>query len=301
MTAAALARPEIDAALVARLVAEQFPGWAHLPILPVTPGGWNNRTFRLGETMVVRLPSATRYVAQIDKERRCLPHLAPQLPLPVPEPLAAGAPGAGYPWPWSVYRWLEGEPAASAPIKDRSRFATALAGFLSALQGIDPAGAPPPGAHNFHRGGELAVYDAETRQAVAALGGAIDGGAATAVWEAALASKWEGVPVWLHGDVAPGNLLIRDGRLTAVIDFGGCAAGDPACDLAMAWTFFSGESRETFRAALPLDPATWARARGWTLWKALIVLAALPGANPLDRERAPGVIADLIEEHRLHG
>lgn len=294
-------RVDIDAALVGRLIAAQFPRWSGMPVRPVEPGGWSNRTFRVGESMVARLPSAQRYAAKIGKEQIWLPRLAPHLPLPVPEPLAEGAPGEGYPWPWSVYRWIEGETAASATIDDRSRFATDLAKFLGALQRIDPADGPPPGAHSFHRGGDLAVYDTETRQAVAALGDAIDQDAVTAVWAAALASHWERPPVWLHGDVAPGNLLVRDGRLRAVIDFGGCAVGDPACDLAIAWTVFSGESREAFRAALSLDGRTWARGRGWAMWKALIVWAALPGANPLDRERSPAIVRELIEDHRQHG
>jgi aminoglycoside phosphotransferase (APT) family kinase protein len=290
-------RPAIDAVLVARLVAEQFPQWAGLPIRPVTLGGWDNRTFHLGERMTVRLPSAGRYAVQVEKEQRWLPRLAPGLPLPIPVPLAMGEPGQGYPWPWSIYGWLDGETASAAAIDDRLRFATDLAGFLSALQRIDATGGPAAGPHSFWRGGPLATYDAETRTAIAALDGRIDARAVTAVWQAALAAAWDGPPVWAHGDMAAGNLLVEGGRLSAVIDFGCSCVGDPACDLAIAWTFFEGDAREAFRAALPLDPGTWARGRGWTLWKALIVHAALPGANPLDAEKSGRIIADVVADH----
>jgi aminoglycoside phosphotransferase (APT) family kinase protein len=287
----------IDASLVRRLVSTQFPQWAHLPIRPVELGGWDNRTFHLGERMTVRLPSAAAYALQVEKEHHWLPRLAPHLPLPIPVPLAMGQPADGYPWHWSVYRWLDGEVASIECIADLRQFAIDLAEFLVALYRIDATGGPPPGPQNFYRGGSLTVYDDETRQAIAALEGAIDTKAATAVWEAALAATWRGSPVWVHGDVAAGNLLVRDGRLSAVIDFGTSGVGDPACDLAIAWTLLAGESRETFRAALPLDDGTWTRGRGWTLWKALITLAALPDANALtasaSRRIADHVLAEL--------
>ena len=199
---------QIDVSLVSRLVATQFPQWAHLPIRPVEFGGWDNRTFHLGEQMTVRLPSAAAYSLQVEKEQRWLPRLAPQLPLPIPVPLAMGQPAAGYPWHWSVYRWLDGEIATIERIADLPQFAIDLAQFLVALYRIDPTGGPPPGPHNFFRGGPLTVYDGETRQAIAALDGTIDTDAATAVWEAALAATWRGSPVWVHGDVAAGNLLV---------------------------------------------------------------------------------------------
>ena len=265
--------PPLDAELVEGLIAQQFPRWAHLPIRPVEPGGWDNRTFRLGDDMSVRLPSGEAYAAQVDKEQRWLPVLAPRLPLPVPVPLARGEPGLGYPYPWSVRRWLEGEPASEAEVGDLSAFALELAGFLTALGRADATDAPAPGPHNFWRGGPLAVYDGETRQALEALGSRVPRGAALAVWEEALESEWRSRPVWLHGDVAADNLLVRDGRLAAVIDFGGAAAGDPACDLAIAWTFFPGRSRRVFRDALGADAGTWARGRAWALWKALITIA----------------------------
>jgi aminoglycoside phosphotransferase (APT) family kinase protein len=288
----------IDAALVRRLIAAQFPPWADLPVRPVEAGGWDNRTFRLGPRMTARLPSAEPYALQVEKEHRWLPKLAPLLPLPIPVPLAKGAPAGGYPWQWSVYRWLEGEPASVGGIADLRRFATDLAEFLNALRRSDPTGGPPPGRHNFFRGGPLTVYDAETRQAIAALEGRVDTGAASAVWQAALGAKWDGSPVWFHGDVAAGNLLVEDGRLGAVIDFGTSGVGDPACDLAIAWTLFGGESRDAFRAAMGLDDATWARGRGWTLWKALITLAEHIDTDPSQAAGARRVIDEVLADRR---
>jgi aminoglycoside phosphotransferase (APT) family kinase protein len=292
-----ITRDDIDADLVRRLIAAQFPQWAELPIKPVEFGGWDNRTFHLGEEMSVRLPSAAGYAAQVEKEHRWLPRLAPHLPLPVPVPLAMGAPSDDYPWHWSVYRWLDGEAATLENIDDLREFALTLAQFLTALYQVDPTGGPPPGPHSFYRGGSLTVYDAETRQAIAALRGEIDADAAAEVWEAALNATWHGPPVWVHGDCAAGNLLVKDGRLCAVIDFGCSAVGDPACDLVIAWTLLSGESREAFRAAVPVDEAAWARGRGWALWKALITLAEYLNANRPRAAEARRVIEEVLADH----
>jgi aminoglycoside phosphotransferase (APT) family kinase protein len=288
---------DINVSLVGRLVAAQFPQWADLPIEPVEVDGWDNSTFRLGARMAARLPSAARYVPQVEKEHRWLPKLAPLLPLPIPVPLAKGLPGEGYPFNWSVYRWIDGETAAVGRIDNLVEFATALADFLTALQQIDPAGGPPPGRHNFFRGGPLTVYDDETRQAIAALEGRIDANVATAAWEAALQAIWHGPPVWVHGDVAAGNLLVKGGRLSAVIDFGTSGVGDPSCDLAIAWTLLRGASREAFRAALRLDDATWARGRGWTLWKGLITLAEHINTNPVLAGISRRIINEVLAEH----
>ncbi|HET7270757.1 MAG TPA: aminoglycoside phosphotransferase family protein [Rubrobacter sp.] len=290
----------VDVSLVRRLVATQFPRWADLPIKPVEFDGWDNRTFHLGEHMTVRMPSGPWYALQVEKEHRWLPKLAPLLPLPIPVPLAKGAPADGYPWQWSVYRWIEGETATAERITDLCQFATELADFLTALQRIDPTGGPPPGQHNFFRGGPLTVYDAETRQALAALEGRIDTDAAREVWEVALGATWHDLPVWFHGDIAWGNLLVKEGRLSAVIDFGTSGVGDPSCDLAIAWTLFEGKSREAFRAALQLDDATWARGRGWTLWKALITLVEHIDTNPLEAGRSRRVIDEVLADHEHH-
>lgn len=283
----------IDVPLVKRLVAGQCPQWATLPVRPVVLSGWDNRTFHLGDDLTVRLPSAAGYVPAVEKEQRWLPVLAPRLPLPIPAPVAAGVPGEGYPWPWSVNRWLDGENATLDRIGDLTRFAEDLAGFLRALQAVDPTGGPMAGPHSFYRGASLTHYDAETREAVETLSDRIDGAAALAVWEAALAATWPGPPVWFHGDVAAGNLLVRDGRLAAVIDFGTCGVGDPACDVVIAWTLLSGGSREAFRVALAVDDATWARGRGWALWKALITYDNVDPAKAAEARRVvDAVLAD---------
>jgi aminoglycoside phosphotransferase (APT) family kinase protein len=291
-------RDAIDAALARRLIAAQFPQWAHLPIRPVAVSGWDNRTFHLGDTMTVRLPSAAGYAAQVEKEHRWLPELAPKLPLPIPVPLAMGQPTGEYPWRWSIYRWLEGKPVATGAIADTTRFAIDLAGFLNALYRIDPTGGPPAGPHNFWRGGSLEVYDGETRRALDALAGRVDATAAMEVWESALSTSWARDPVWVHGDVAVGNLLLRGGELGAVIDFGSSGVGDPACDLVIAWTLFEGESREAFCAALPLDAGTWARGRAWALWKALITAAGHADTNAPEAQRSLQTIDAVLADHR---
>jgi len=288
---------EIDTALVKNLIAAQFPDWADLPVRPVATSGWDNRTFHLGDEMSVRLPSAERYVAQVEKEHRFLPLLAPQLPLPIPVPLGLGTPGQGYPWPWSVYRWIEGERSGLQNIANLTEFAEDLADFLLALWKIDASDGPPAGRHNFHRGGSLEVYDTETRRSIEILSGEIDVPRITEIWEKALASRWMGKPVWVHGDVAEGNLLVRDGRLSAVIDFGSSGTGDPACDLVIAWTLFDDPAARAFRNRVGLDVQTWERARGWCLWKALITVAGEPGTNPLVKAQHRGWIDRIVVDH----
>jgi aminoglycoside phosphotransferase (APT) family kinase protein len=278
-------------AAVSRLVASQFPHWAGLPVREVSLQGWDNRTFRLGDERSVRLPSAAGYVPQIEKEHRWLPRLAPCLPLPIPAPLAKGQPAEGYPSEWSVYRWLPGEPVATAHMPDLDRFASDLAGFLSALYRIDPGDGPPAGPHSFYRGGPLATYDAETRRSIDMLRDEIDADVATRIWEEALAAEWHGPPVWVHGDVAVANLLVPGGRLSAVIDFGCSAVGDPACDTVIAWTFLTGKSRQLFRDELPVVHATWTRGRGWALWKALILIA---GTDPIKAMDSRRVLSEVV-------
>ena len=288
--------------LVECLIGEQFPEWSHLPVAPVELDGNDNTTFRLGEGLSARLPSADAYVAQVEKEHEWLPRLAPLLPLAIPEPLARGGPGCGFERPWSVYRWLDGTIATVDRIGDLPRFAADLAGFLSALYTIDPFGGPAAGAHSFFRGGPLETLDTDVRSATAALAGQIDTHAITAAWDAALDSAWPGPDVWVHGDVTSTNLLVVDGRLAAVIDFGCCAVGDPACDVAITWTLFHGASRRIFRERLGLDDGTWSRGRGWALWKALNTLTKPPADAESRRVRfgwrigARGVIDEILAE-----
>lgn len=290
-------RPDIAISTVERLVATQFPDWAQLPVRPVAQGGWDNRTFHLGGAMLVRLPSAERYVAQVEKEHRFLPALARQLPLPIPAPLAIGRPGEGYPWPWSIYRWIDGERASLETIANLAVFAEDLADLLLALWRIDASDGLPAGDHNFHRGGSLAVYDVETRNAIDVLAGEIDAPLITGIWERALASAWQAKPVWVHGDIAEGNLLTRDGKLSAVIDFGSSGVGDPACDLVIAWTMFDEPAAQAFRERVALDKQTWERTRGWCLWKALITIAGDPGGETPVKRRHRAWIDRIVADH----
>lgn len=297
VSAPADGRAGIDAALVTRLIDGQFPHWRELPVVPVEVDGWDNRTYRLGDDKTVRLPTAAGYVAAVAKEHRWLPRLAPSLPLAIPSILAEGIPGEGYPFPWSVRAWLPGQTADHGRIDDLSEFAVSLAEFLRALQRCDSTDGPLAGEHSWYRGASLAHYDAETRRCLARLTGRVDTARAAAVWDAALAAEWRGVPVWFHGDIAGGNLLVGEGRLTAVIDFGTSGVGDPACDLVIAWTMLSGDSRDAFRQAVGQDEGTWARARGWVLWKALLTLS---GRLETDHRQAAinqRIIAEVLADH----
>ena len=291
-------QPIIDVALVHHLVASQFPRWADLYVRPVARCGWDNRTFHLGEQMVVRLPSGQAYASQVEREQRWLPVLAPKLPLSIPEPVAMGEPDKVFPWKWSIYRWIAGEPADPANIVSLPAFAMNLAQFLLALQRIDSTGGPQPGSDNFYRGGSLLAYDRETREAIHALGEQIDGETATQVWQAGIEALWTAPSVWVHGDVSAGNLLITEGRLSAVIDFGQLAVGDPACDLAITWTMFDAKNREAFRKMLHLDAGTWARGRAWALWKSLIIAAKIADTNAIEGKQCWSTIEKVLAEHR---
>jgi aminoglycoside phosphotransferase (APT) family kinase protein len=265
-------------------------------VKPAEFEGWDNRTYRLGESMTVRLPTASGYVPAVAKESEWLPRLAPCLPVPIPTVLGVGSPGEGYPFPWSIRRWIEGEAADRAQISDLAEFAEAIAEFLRALQACDTDGAPEAGEHSWFRGAAPAHYDEETRRCLRTLEGRIDTATAEAVWDSALEANWTGNPVWFHGDIAAGNLLVSGGQLAAVIDFGTSGLGDPACDLVIAWTMFDTESREAFRRAVAHDDGMWARARGWALWKALLGLAESDGRDPRDASNLR-IVHDLLNEH----
>ena len=296
---------DIDSALVRRLLAAQFPQWAGLPLERIRSAGTVNAIYRLGEELAGRLPRVREETGHLDKELHWLPRLAPHLPLAVPIPLAKGRPGEGYPLHWFVYSWLPGENAMMVePIADLNQAALQLAQFLAALQRLDPTGGPPPGAHNYGRGVPLAGRDAYTRAAIADLDrlGMIDARAATAAWEEALrAPAWEGPPVWIHCDILPTNLLVQQGRLSAVIDFGGLGVGDPACDLKVAWNLLSGRSREVFRTALGVDDAAWVRGKGWALSVGLIALRYYYISNPVLAGIARRTIDEVLAANRTVG
>ena len=299
MSAARMHADEVgtDVALVQSLLAGQFPQWAGLPIEPVASHGTDHDIYRLGDQLAARLPRIGWAVTQAVKEAEWLPKLAPHLPLAIPMQLAMGHPAEGYPFDWSVCTWLPGE-SANGTISDLGRAAVDLAGFVKALLQIDTAGAHPRPRHG--RGGPLAEGDEQVRRSIAQLGDRIDQDAALRSWDESLdASVWDGPEVWVHGDLLPGNLLVIDGRLSAVIDFGGLNVGDPACDLQPAWNVFAGESRGRFRAALEVDDASWLRGRGWALYQAVSALPYYWDTNPGMIRQASHALAQVLADSRM--
>ena len=389
-----------DVHLVRALITTQFPRWAGLPVSPVASSGTDNAMFRLGPSLVARLPRIPAAVDNVAREQRWLPHLAPHLPVAVPVPVAHGEPAHGYPFPWSVLRWLDGEnpspptatppedpltgpadplltpgnplpdpgnpfPHSKNPLPDtgkplphsgnprpdsanprpdsgprtelgtnsatespadpraeprggspdfhstgghrqseaaRGRLSTGvdeelargLAGFVAALRAVDPAGGPESG-----RGQALVTRDEPTRAALARLHGEIDVAGAARVWVDCLAlGPGDAAPAWCHGDLSPGNVLVRDGRLRAVIDFGGIGVGDPTVDLVVAWNLLSPAGREVFRAELAVDDATWQRGRGWALSIALIQLPYYRTSNPALAANARRTISEALSPGR---
>lgn len=260
---------DITVDLAKKLIFEQFPQWSHLEINAVKNSGHDNRTFHLGDDLTIRLPSGKKYEPQIQKEAKWLPVLAQHLSLPITAPVAKGKPTPEYPLAWSINRWLVGETVTHTNV-DLQKFAIELARFLKELEAINAENGPQAGAHNFYRGGDLAVYIEEFEQALTQLPAGPQRNHYQDIWTTALATKWEKKTVWVHGDIAVGNLLVNDGHLSGVIDFGILGTGDPACDLVMAWTFFDSKSRKAFKEEMGLDDTTWQRGKGWALWKALI-------------------------------
>ncbi len=254
---------DVDEELVGRLLAEQFPDLAGRPLAPVAEQGTDHVLYRLGTERVVRLPVIAWADGQAAREAEWLPRLAPHLPVQVSVPRALGRPGLGYPFRWSVNRWLPGrrlDPASVVTVE----LARDLAGFVRALRSCDTTGAGRPSS----RGLPLSEpeRDAETRTALAVIGDLVDATAALAVWEEGQAAPpWEGPPTWFHGDLTAGNLLVQDGRLSGVIDWGPCGVGDPAVELHAAYQLFEPDTRQIFRRALDDDGTMWARARAWAV------------------------------------
>jgi aminoglycoside phosphotransferase (APT) family kinase protein len=266
---------DIDAGLVGRLVATQFPELAGLPVRAVSSTGTVNAIYRLGDQLYVRLPRLREWADGVDREWHWLPRLAPRLSLRVSEPIGRGRPTSSYPFPWTICRWIEGQPYADALVDDERQAAGDLARFGAELRRVDPAGAPRSGRQ------PLRELDAGTRAAISAAGAVIDRDAATAAWERALeAPAWDGTPVWIHSDLLRPNLLVHGGRLHAVIDFGAVGVGDPATDVIAAWSVFGPAGRASFRAALDVDDGTWERARGIALHQAAAIIPYYAETNP---------------------
>jgi aminoglycoside phosphotransferase (APT) family kinase protein len=285
---------ETDVALVRRLLTAQFPQWADLPIDPVASYGTDHDIYRLGDHLVARLPRIGWATGQAAKEAQWLPKLAPHLPLALPMQVAMGHPAEGYPFDWSVYEWLPGE-NANGTIDDLDQAAVDLAAFVNALRQVDATGAHPRPRNG--RGGPLVEGDEQVRRSIAQLGDRIDGDATLRSWEESLDTPaWDGPEVWVHGDLLPGNLLVVNGRLSAVIDFGGLNLGDPACDLQPAWNVFAGDSRMLFRAELEVDDASWLRGRGWALYQAVSALAYYWDTNPGMIRQASHALAQVLAD-----
>jgi aminoglycoside phosphotransferase (APT) family kinase protein len=267
---------DISADLVRQLLASQHPDLARLPV-EFLANGWDNALFRLGTELVVRMPRRQLGATIIEHEQRWLPSLAPRLPLPIPYPERTGHSALGYPYPWSVVPYIPGAPAAAAEPEDLDLpdVAAAVGGFLGALHVL----APPDAPVNPVRGLPLATRAPSFVTNLGLLDGVVDRDLVLRSWESALAAPgYDGPPRWLHGDLHPANILVLNGQVSGVIDFGDITSGDPATDLAVAWMLLPATWHGAFRAAYeaaggPADDALWLRARGWALHFALVLLA----------------------------
>lgn len=283
---------DVDDALVRSLVADQFPHWSQLPLRRVPSTGTDNVVFRMGDELAVRLPRIHWAVAQVDKEWEWLPRLATRLPVAVPLPVAKGSPGRGYPYRWLVSSWIPGSDVTRGAIGDWCTLARQVAEVVTTLRRVDRRDAPAAG----RRGGLLSAADRATRWAVDRLEGTVDRRRALEVWEDALAAgPWRGDPVWVHGDLLPGNLLVRGGALAGVIDWSAAGVGDPACEAMFAWSL-PAEARAAFRTALGLDDRAWRRGRGWALEQAVLFIEyysdTMPGGVEVARRRLDAVLDD---------
>jgi aminoglycoside phosphotransferase (APT) family kinase protein len=285
------AEVDVTEALVEELLEAQHPDLAGLGLVHLD-AGWDNVIFRLGDELVVRLPRRQLAADLVRHEQRWLPELAPSLPLPIPAPVRVGRPSAAYPWAWSVLPWFPGSSALATPPADRIEAAHQLGRFIRALHRPAPADAP----HNPYRGIPLADRDELTRGWIAQLSDLIDAERVRACWAAHVAlPRWEGPPLWLHGDLHPYNLVVHEGRIAAVIDFGDITAGDPATDLGIAWMLLPPDVRPVLRDAVGVDDATWARGRGWALGLGLAYLAnsaSTPAFARLGLATIDAVLAD---------
>jgi aminoglycoside phosphotransferase (APT) family kinase protein len=285
---------DIDEDLVRRLIRTQFPQWADLPVRPLESGGTVNAVYRLGDQLTVRLPLTASGAEDVRWEARWLPELAPALPVTIPAVVATGTPAAGYPWIWAVHKWIDGATPVEGELAKPDLVARDLADFVTAMRSSKVDGGPPA-----YRGGPLSTVDAETRSAIEDLRRTdepFDADAITAAWEDALASPpWHGEPCWVHSDLMPSNLLLTDGRLSAVLDFATAGVGDPACDLIPAWNLLTAGARDTFLDALDADDATVRRGRGWALSMAVIQLPYYRNTNPVISANARYVIGEAVK------
>jgi aminoglycoside phosphotransferase (APT) family kinase protein len=284
---------DIDVTLVERLVAAQCPEIGDVAIRPVRSTGTVNAIYRLGEHLYARLPRTAEWEESLETEWTWLPTLAPRLTLQIPEPVTKGSPAFGFPFSWAVYGWIDGEIYADELVDDEMQAARELARFVEELREVELSAEVPRAGRE-----PLLELDEDTRQAIEAAGDVIDSRAATSAWERALdAPVWDGTPVWIHSDLLRPNLLVDEGRLRAVIDFGGAGSGDPATDVIAAWAVFGPTGRSAYREALAVDDATYDRARGIALHQAAMIIPYYKDTNPdfaaLATRTVEEIIADL--------
>jgi len=283
---------DITESLVRALLRSQHADLADEP-LEVLANGWDNVIVRLGEELLVRLPRRELASQLMHNEQRWLPSLAPMLPLPISSPVRIGTPTAEYPWPWTISRWFPGRSALTEAPTDPLAAAQALGEFVAALH----VPAPPEAPANPYRGIPLADRNELTLGWIDQLGSTVDGDQVRRCWAHHVAlPRWSGPPLWLHGDLHPHNVVVHQGRVAAVIDFGDITSGDPATDLAIAWMLLPPAARPAFRDAARLpDEATWERGRGWALALGLAYLAnsaSTPDFAQLGMATISAVIAD---------
>lgn len=288
---------ELDAIAARKILDAQFPQYKTLPLIPIVSGGTDNTMFRLGDRLCARFPKREDAVPQIEKEQVWLPRLAP-LPLKIPVPVGHGAASNFFPFAWSLYEWLPGRSLVESEIEDWSAAAAALADFISALQAKDVFGAPLSGAQNNYRGVALEKRDRLTRAAIAGLADEYPEEVLSRVWDDAVKTpKYEGDPVWLHGDLQGGNILVQSGRLSAVIDFGLSGVGDPACDLMVAWSVLPKSARTVFKEGVGIAEEIWIRGIGWALSVSVIALEYYRGRNQvlsqISRRTIDAILDDL--------
>lgn len=290
---------DVSPALVRRLLAAQHPQWADLPLTVAGEWGTDHAMYRLGDALVVRLPRIGWAVKAVAAEQRWLPFLGPQLPVEIPDVVATGEPGEGYPWPWTVLTWIEGAHPPTVDWWGAEQLAVDLARFNRALGAIDPADGPVAGSPGGpQRGIPIRLRDEQVRACIARVADEFDADALLAAWEAdAFVADHDGAPVWVHGDLTPGNLLLRDGRLAGVLDFGGIAVGDPSVGLLPAWNLFAGQARQTFRDFSNADDATWRRGRAWALSIAAVALPYYRDTFPAICELSRRVVAEVLADH----
>jgi aminoglycoside phosphotransferase (APT) family kinase protein len=290
---------DIDADLVRRLVDTQFPQWARLPLTAFASSGTVNAIYRLGADMYVRLPLLEQWARELKVEAKWLPRMRPHIPLEIPEPLGWGVPAEGYPFAWAIYRWIEGEPWDLDRVRDERESAADLARFVRALHGVDTTGVEPVDTQFDIP--LLTALDDWIRQSIELSRDMIDADALSAAWDAALElPAFDGPYVWVHGDLGADNVLVRNGRLNAVIDWGAVHVGDAARDLAGLWGMFSREGRSAFREAAAVDDATWARAWAWAI-KPVGGIHYYRDTNPSHVQDCLTTVDAVLEDFRRDG